>query len=173
MMWFSKLDSHVNCNVGVDISDGEGGGERNHGDLMWGWKKSGDTYTRFTKNTKRNNISDHFIKLCYYFCKPPLPHHVQYQRYILSTQHPDHYIEVNNVYLIVLNFTLYFQQSSILLDLLQQLITDNSIILHSIHTQSTSRNVQLLLLFKGIEHVPNIFMSFDKYFFLEVINILI
>ncbi len=27
--------------------------------------------------------------------------------------------------------------------------------------------------FKGIEHVPNIFMSFDKYLFLEVINILI
>ncbi len=26
---------------------------------------------------------------------------------------------------------------------------------------------------KGIEHVPNIFMSFDKYLFLEVINILI
>ncbi len=28
-------------------------------------------------------------------------------------------------------------------------------------------------LFKGMEHVPNIFMSFDKYLFLEVINILI
>ncbi len=27
--------------------------------------------------------------------------------------------------------------------------------------------------FKGMEHVPNIFMSFDKYLFLEVINILI
>ncbi len=26
---------------------------------------------------------------------------------------------------------------------------------------------------KGIEHVRNIFMSFDKYLFLEVINILI
>ncbi len=26
---------------------------------------------------------------------------------------------------------------------------------------------------KGMEHVPNIFMSFDKYLFLEVINILI
>ncbi len=26
---------------------------------------------------------------------------------------------------------------------------------------------------KGIEHVPNIFMSFDKYLFLEVINIFI
>ncbi len=28
-------------------------------------------------------------------------------------------------------------------------------------------------MFKGMEHVPNIFMSFDKYLFLEVINILI
>ncbi len=27
--------------------------------------------------------------------------------------------------------------------------------------------------FKGIEHVPTILMSFDKYLFLEVINILI
>ncbi len=26
---------------------------------------------------------------------------------------------------------------------------------------------------KGVEHVPNIFMSFNKYLFLEVINILI
>ncbi len=26
---------------------------------------------------------------------------------------------------------------------------------------------------KGMEHVPNIFMSFDKYLFLEMINILI
>ncbi len=26
---------------------------------------------------------------------------------------------------------------------------------------------------KGMEHVPNMFMSFDKYLFLEVINILI
>ncbi len=26
---------------------------------------------------------------------------------------------------------------------------------------------------KGMEHVPNIFMSFDMYLFLEVINILI
>ncbi len=26
---------------------------------------------------------------------------------------------------------------------------------------------------KGMEHVPNIFMSFDKYLFLDVINILI
>ncbi len=26
---------------------------------------------------------------------------------------------------------------------------------------------------KGMEHVPNIFMLFDKYLFLEVINILI
>ncbi len=30
-----------------------------------------------------------------------------------------------------------------------------------------------LIVFKGMEHVPNIFMSFDKYLFLEVINILI
>ncbi len=30
-----------------------------------------------------------------------------------------------------------------------------------------------MYLFKGMEHVPNIFMSFDKYLFLEVINILI
>ncbi len=28
-------------------------------------------------------------------------------------------------------------------------------------------------LVKGMEHVPNILMSFDKYLFLEVINILI
>ncbi len=27
--------------------------------------------------------------------------------------------------------------------------------------------------FKGMEHVPKMFMSFDKYLFLEVINILI
>ncbi len=27
--------------------------------------------------------------------------------------------------------------------------------------------------FKEMEHVPNIFMTFDKYLFLEVINILI
>ncbi len=33
------------------------------------------------------------------------------------------------------------------------------------------RNIWLII--KGIEHVPNIFMSFDKYLFLEVINILI
>ncbi len=26
---------------------------------------------------------------------------------------------------------------------------------------------------KGMQHVPNMFMSFDKYLFLEVINILI
>ncbi len=26
-------------------------------------------------------------------------------------------------------------------------------------------------LIKGMEHVPNIFMSFDKYLFLEVINV--
>ncbi len=26
---------------------------------------------------------------------------------------------------------------------------------------------------KGMDHVPNIFISFDKYLFLEVINILI
>ncbi len=26
---------------------------------------------------------------------------------------------------------------------------------------------------KGMEHVPNIFMTFDKYLFIEVINILI
>ncbi len=30
-----------------------------------------------------------------------------------------------------------------------------------------------MCLFKGMEHVPNMFMSFDKYLFLEVINILI
>ncbi len=28
-----------------------------------------------------------------------------------------------------------------------------------------------ILSIKGIEHVPHIFMSFDKYLFLEVINI--
>ncbi len=32
---------------------------------------------------------------------------------------------------------------------------------------------EIPLLFKGMEHVPNIFMSFDKYLFLEMINILI
>ncbi len=31
----------------------------------------------------------------------------------------------------------------------------------------------ILFNIKGMEHVPNIFMSFDKYLFLEVINILI
>ncbi len=30
-----------------------------------------------------------------------------------------------------------------------------------------------LSIVKGMEHVPNIFISFDKYLFLEVINILI
>ncbi len=38
------------------------------------------------------------------------------------------------------------------------------------------KNIQLSLMaqsFKGMEHVPNIFMSFDKYLFLEMINILI
>ncbi len=30
-----------------------------------------------------------------------------------------------------------------------------------------------MLIFKGMEHVQNIFMSFDKNLFLEVINILI
>ncbi len=30
-----------------------------------------------------------------------------------------------------------------------------------------------IIMFKGIEHVPNIFMSFDQYLFLKVINILI
>ncbi len=31
----------------------------------------------------------------------------------------------------------------------------------------------LFFCLKGMEHVPNIFMSFDKYLFLEVINILV
>ncbi len=31
-------------------------------------------------------------------------------------------------------------------------------------------NMYLSHLFKGMEHIPNIFMSFDKYLFLEVIN---
>ncbi len=37
------------------------------------------------------------------------------------------------------------------------------------------RNVKTLqeIVIKGMEHVPNIFMSFDKYLFLEMINILI
>ncbi len=30
-----------------------------------------------------------------------------------------------------------------------------------------------IYIFKGMEHVPNILMSFDKYLYLEVINILI
>ncbi len=30
-----------------------------------------------------------------------------------------------------------------------------------------------MALFKGMEHAPNSFMSFDKYLLLEVINILI
>ncbi len=30
-----------------------------------------------------------------------------------------------------------------------------------------------IFIIKGMEHVPNIFMSFNKYLFLEVINILI
>ncbi len=34
-------------------------------------------------------------------------------------------------------------------------------------------STQELSAIKGMEHVPNIFMSFDKYLFLEVINILI
>ncbi len=33
--------------------------------------------------------------------------------------------------------------------------------------------VFFILLIKGMEHIPTIFMSFDEYFFLEVINILI
>ncbi len=35
---------------------------------------------------------------------------------------------------------------------------------HQLHEQSA---------IKGMDHVPNIFISFDKYLFLEVINILI
>ncbi len=40
---------------------------------------------------------------------------------------------------------------------------------------SFSGNIGISRVFniKGMEHVPNIFMSFDKYLFLEVINILI
>ncbi len=34
-------------------------------------------------------------------------------------------------------------------------------------------NIYLKKLLKGMEHVPNIFISFYKYLFLEVINILI
>ncbi len=34
-------------------------------------------------------------------------------------------------------------------------------------------NFLIINLLKGMEHVPNILMSFDKYLFLEVINILI
>ncbi len=36
-----------------------------------------------------------------------------------------------------------------------------------------SQSLGILNKLKGMEHVPNIFMSFDKYLFLEVINILI
>ncbi len=34
-------------------------------------------------------------------------------------------------------------------------------------------DVEVYKILKGMEHVPNIFMSFDKYIFLEVLNILI
>ncbi len=34
-------------------------------------------------------------------------------------------------------------------------------------------NINTCTELKGMEHVPNIFMSFDKYLFLEVINILV
>ncbi len=37
----------------------------------------------------------------------------------------------------------------------------------------TVATYDLYWLIKGMEHVPNIFISFDKYLFLEVINILI
>ncbi len=40
-------------------------------------------------------------------------------------------------------------------------------------TIRTNIHVLHVLHVKGMEHVPNIFMSFDKYLFLEVINILI
>ncbi len=46
---------------------------------------------------------------------------------------------------------------------------DYSILLNSDVDENESHGIK----FKGMEHVPNIFMSFDKYSFLEVINILI
>ncbi len=39
--------------------------------------------------------------------------------------------------------------------------------------KSSLENAPHCIRLKGMEHVPNIFMSFDKYLFLEVINILI
>ncbi len=46
------------------------------------------------------------------------------------------------------------------------------IYLLGIHDQNVLQ-VNFMTCIKGMEHVPNIFMSFDKYLFLEVINILI
>ncbi len=42
--------------------------------------------------------------------------------------------------------------------------------LHYAHNVNTKAHKGRI---KGMEHVPNIFISFDKYLFLEVINILI
>ncbi len=42
-----------------------------------------------------------------------------------------------------------------------------------VNLDKKNKDVVLAGDFKGKEHVPNIFMSLDKYLFLEVINILI
>ncbi len=42
-----------------------------------------------------------------------------------------------------------------------------------INVQEHPRNKLILSDLKGMEYVPNIFISFDKYLLLEVINILI
>ncbi len=47
------------------------------------------------------------------------------------------------------------------------LVVPLKILMLKICSNGSSENI------KGMEHVPNIFMSFDKYLFLEMINILI
>ncbi len=56
-----------------------------------------------------------------------------------------------------------------------KIVNITSPVLPVLGTSSLSGNsLQFLYVgIKGMEHVPNIFMSFDKYLFLEVINILI
>ncbi len=43
----------------------------------------------------------------------------------------------------------------------------------SVHGYDHWANCIIIINIKGMEHDPNIFISFDKYLFLEVINILI
>ncbi len=48
-----------------------------------------------------------------------------------------------------------------------------SLHVHACTCMCTFHKVSFLYIdIKGMEHVPNIFMSFDKYLFLEMINIL-